>query len=350
MSDTVAAPSAAIDTRRLSAWMQAHVPGCRGELRLEPLTGGQSNPTYVATTADGGRWVIRRKPPGVLLASAHAVEREYRVMKALAGSEVPVPAMHALCEDADVIGTPFYVMDFVEGRVLRDPSLPGMTPQQRAAHFDELNRVLAALHKVDVDAVGLTDYGKPQRYLARQVERWTRQYRAAETERIEAMERLIEWLPIHLPAGEECSVVHGDYRMDNVVFHATEPRIVAVLDWELSTLGHPLVDFAYHCMTWRVTPDEFRGLRGYDLQALGIPLEDEYVNTYCRRTGRPRPDPAVWNYCLAFNMFRMAGILQGIRARAGQGNAASADAERAGRQAIPMAEAGWRQVLQLQAA
>ena len=350
MQSTDTTPAGAIDADRLASWMQAHVPSFHGRVRLEPLTGGQSNPTYLATGEEGGRWVIRRKPPGVLLASAHAVEREYRVMKALAASDVPVPAMHALCEDPEVMGTPFYVMDFVEGRVLRDPSLPGMTPPQRAAHFDELNRVLAALHNVDVQAVGLTDYGKPQRYLARQVERWTRQYRAAETERIEAMERLIEWLPAHLPEGEECSVVHGDYRIDNVVFHPTEPRILAVLDWELSTLGHPLVDFAYHCMTWRVTPDEFRGLRGHDLRALGIPVEDEYVAAYCRRTGRPRPDPEVWNYCLAFNMFRMAGILQGIRARAGQGNAASADAERTGRQAIPMAEAGWRQVLQRQGA
>lgn len=336
------------DTEALADYLRRHVAPFQGALQVQALTGGQSNPTYLVE-AGSQRWVVRRKPPGVLLASAHAVEREYRVMAALAGSGVPVPAVHALCEDPAVIGSAFYVMDYVEGRVLRDPALPGMTPAQRAAHYDELGRVIALLHGVDMATVGLADYGRPQRYLARQVERWTRQYRASESERVEAMERLIDWLPAHLPQDEECALVHGDYRIDNVVFHPTQPRIVAVLDWELSTLGHPLVDFAYHCMTWRLSPDEFRGLRGYDLPALGIPAEAPYLDAYCRRRGRARPAAELWDYCLVFNMFRMAAILQGIRARAAQGNAASADAVRTGAQAVPVAEAGWRQVQRLQA-
>ncbi len=255
---------------------------------------------------------------------------------------MPVPRVHLLCEDASVVGTPFYLMEFVEGRVFLDPTLPGLQPGERAALYDELNRVIAALHHVDVAAVGLADFGRPGRYLARQIERWTRQYRASETERIDAMERLIEWLPAHVPAADETTLVHGDYRIDNVIFHPTEPRIIGVLDWELSTLGHPLADFAYHCMTWRVKPDEFRGMKGHDLDALGIPQEAPYVEAYRQRTGRESlPD---WDYYLAFNMFRMCAILQGILARARQGNATSAQAEATGRMARPMAEAGWRQI------
>jgi aminoglycoside phosphotransferase (APT) family kinase protein len=236
-------------------------------------------------------------------------------------------------------------MDFVEGRVLADPSLPGMTPAERGAIWGEINRVIAALHSVDLTASGLADYGRPQRYLTRQIERWTRQYRASELEPIAAMDRLIDWLPQHLPEDEEASLVHGDFRIDNLIFHPTEPRVLAVLDWELSTVGHPLVDLAYHCMAWRVTADEFRGMKGNDLAALGIPDEAAYVAAYCQRTGRS--GVAHWDFYLAFNMFRMAAILQGIAARAKQGSAASADAERTGRQARPMAEAGWRQVEQL---
>lgn len=330
----------ALDADRLASYLRTQVQDFRGPLQLEKFAGGQSNPTYLVTAGER-RYVIRSKPPGALLASAHAIDREYKVIQALAGSGVPVPAVHAYCEDASVIGTAFYVMAFVPGRVFWDPSLPGMAPAQRAAIYDELNRVIAALHRVDYAATGLQDFGRPGNYLARQIERWTRQYRACESERIDAMERLIEWLPAHIPEGDETSLVHGDYRIDNVIFHPSEPRILAVLDWELSTLGHPLADFAYHCMSWRVTPNEFRGLKGHDLDALGIPQEDAYVAAYCHRTGRDAV--AHWDYYLAFNMFRMAAILQGILARALQGNAASAEAQSTGRQARPMAEAGWRQ-------
>lgn len=332
------------DSGRLAEYLRAHGHDVDGPLTVSEFTGGQSNPTY-RLDVGSRRYVLRRKPDGVLLPSAHAIEREYRVMGALAGAGVPVPRVHLLCEDASVVGTPFYLMDFVDGRVFLDPSLPGLEPAERAALYDELNRVIAALHQVDVAAVGLSDFGRPGRYLARQIERWTRQYRASETERIDAMERLIEWLPAHVPAADETTLVHGDYRIDNVIFHPTEPRILGVLDWELSTLGHPLADFAYHCMTWRVTPDEFRGIKGHDLNALGIPQEAPYVEAYRRRTGRESlPD---WDYYLAFNMFRMSAILQGILARARQGNATSAQAEATGRLARPMAEAGWRQITAL---
>lgn len=332
------------DTGRLLDYLHAHGHAVDGALTTSEFTGGQSNPTY-RLHIGSRQYVLRRKPDGVLLPSAHAIEREYRVMGALAGADVPVPRVHLLCEDASIIGTPFYLMDFVEGRVFLDPALPGLEPHQRAALYDELNRVMAAIHQVDVAAVGLSDFGRPSRYLARQIERWTRQYRASETERIDAMERLIEWLPEHVPLADETSLVHGDYRIDNVIFHPTEPRILGVLDWELSTLGHPLADFAYHCMSWRVRPDEFRGMKGHDLDALGIPQEAPYVEAYCKRTGRESlPD---WDYYLAFNMFRMSAILQGILARARQGNATSAQAEATGRQARPMAEAGWRQIAAL---
>ena len=308
----------------LAAWLDSHVARIEGDLQVTPLTGGQSNPTY-RISADGRHWVLRRKPPGALLASAHAVEREYRVMKALAGSAVPVPRVHALCEDPAVIGSPFYVMDFVEGRVFASPLLPGLAPAERGAIFDEMNRVIAALHAVDVSAVGLADYGRPENYLARQLNRWTRQYRdslAGESDRIDAMEQLIDWLAANRPEGDEVSLVHGDFRIDNLVFHPTEPRVLAVLDWELSTLGHPLVDFAYHAMAWRVTAEEFRGIRGQDLAALGLPDEAAYVAAYCRRSGRAGLPH--WEYYLAFNMFRMAAILQGILARSRQGSAAAA--------------------------
>ena len=244
-------------------------------------------------------------------------------MKALASTEVPVPAMHGLCEDPEVIGTAFFVCDYVEGRVLWDPTLPELSNEQRAAHYGELNRVIAALHSVDYAAVGLADYGKPGSYLARQVDRWTRQYHASETEKIEAMDNLVAWLPANIPPGEDTSIVHGDYRIDNVIFHPTEPRILAVLDWELSTLGHPLVDFAYHCMTWRMPEGAHgRGLAGADLPSLGIPTEKEYIAMYCRSTGRADGIPH-FDYYVAFNMFRLAAILQGVKARALQGNAAS---------------------------
>ena len=329
------------DTAALERYMVANVEGFGGSLTVEQFRGGQSNPTFLLS--DGKtRYVLRRKPPGKLLPSAHAVDREFRVLKALHGTDVPVAKPYALCEDESVIGTAFYIMEFMQGRVLWDPALPGLSTADRGAIFDEMNRVIAALHRVDYQAVGLGEYGRPGSYLERQIARWTKQYRASETERIEAMENLIEWLPKNIPAGDETTIVHGDYRLDNVIFHPTEPRILAVLDWELSTLGHPLADFAYHCMTWRLTPAEFRGMQGFDFAALGIPSEEDYVARYCARTGRSGIEN--WDFYMAFNMFRLAGILQGIMGRVVEGTASSQHAIESGKRARPMAEAGWRQV------
>jgi aminoglycoside phosphotransferase (APT) family kinase protein len=341
------APALAFDVAALGNYLRGHLPEAKGPWQVAQFKGGQSNPTYLLNAADGRRFVLRRKPPGKLLPSAHAVDREFRVMQALGQADFPVPRMRLLCLDESVIGTPFYVMDFVEGRILWDPLLPGMQPVERAAIFDAMNRTIAALHSIDYAAIGLGDYGKPGQYIARQVARWTQQYRASETERIVAMDQLIDWLPQHVPLGDETSVVHGDYRLDNVVFHSTEPRILAVLDWELSTLGHPLADFAYHCMAWRLEPGQFRGLVGGDLKALGIPSEADYVARYCERTGRAPVAAADWEFYAAFNLFRLAAILQGVLARALQGNASSAQALEAGRRARPLAEAAWAQVERL---
>ncbi len=339
------APQHAFDVDQLTAYLHGHMPAlAAGPLQFEQFKGGQSNPTFRLTAADGQRYVMRRKPPGVLLQSAHAVDREFRVISALHGTEVPVARPHVLCEDPAVIGTAFYVMDCVEGRVLWDPTLPGMTPAERSAIYDELNRVIAALHRVDPMAVGLAGYGKVGGYLERQIKRWTQQYRAAETEKIPAMEALIDWLPQHRPAEGETRIVHGDYRLDNVMFHPTEPRILAVLDWELATLGDPLVDFAYHCMTWHMTNGaNTRGLGGADLAALGIPGEPAYLQTYLQRAGQTgrQIDPNTWGYYIVFNMFRLAGILQGILGRALQGNASNAAAMVAGQRAKPLAEQAW---------
>ncbi len=307
---------------------------------VEQFKGGQSNPTYKIN----GRYVLRRKPPGKLLPSAHAVEREYRVIKALHGAGFPVPRPHLLCEDESVIGTAFYIMDYVEGRVLWDQSLPGMTPAQRGEIWDELNRVIALLHTLDFEKIGLEGFGKPGSYIERQIARWTKQYQASETERVEAMNNLIEWLPKNIPPSAATTVVHGDYRLDNAIFHPGEPRILAVLDWELSTLGDPLADFAYHCMSWHIPPGQFRGIAGLDLAALGIPGESEYVKRYCERTGRRQIDPAHWDFYIAYNLFRIAAILQGILKRVVDGTAASAHARDAGSRAKPMAELGWKQV------
>jgi len=326
------------DTDALAAFLRARVADFSGGLVVEQFQGGQSNPTY-RITAGGRRYVLRRKPPGTLLPSAHAVEREFRVMSALAGTDVPVAKTCALCEDATVIGTAFYVMEYVEGRILWDPTLPGLSPAQRAAHYDELNRVIAALHRVDYAAAGLADFGRPGNYIERQVARWSKQYQAAAAERIPAMDRLIAWLPQHVPPGDETTIVHGDYRIDNVVFHPTEPRVLAVLDWELSTLGHPLSDFAYQVMAWRLTPRQFRGLKGADFAALGVPTEDQYVAAYCRRTGRDAIPH--WEVYLIFNMFRIAAILHGVLARALQGNAASGNAVETGSRARLVADIAW---------
>ena len=327
-----------IDEAALAAYLRANVGDFAGRLLVEQYQGGQSNPTYRITAGDE-RYVLRRKPPGRLLPSAHAIEREYRVMGALAGTGVPVARMYALCEDAAVIGTAFYLMEYVEGRVLWDPTLPGMTAAQRAAHYDELNRVLSTLHRVDYGAVGLADFGKVGQYIERQIARWSKQYEAAAAERIPAMDRLIAWLPQHVPPGDETAIVHGDFRLDNVIFHPTEPRVLAVLDWELSTLGHPLSDFAYQAMAWRLAPGQFRGLKGCDFAALGIPTEDQYVAAYCRRTGRN--EIANWEFYLIFNMFRIAAILHGVLARALQGNAASANALEQGSRARIVADVAW---------
>ena len=332
------APVHAFDTARLSAYLHAHITAFSGAVDVEQFQGGQSNPTYRVTAGDR-RYVLRRKPPGKLLPSAHAVDREYRVMGALAGTDVPVPKMVALCEDDAVIGTAFYLMEYVDGRVLWDPTLPGMTEQARAAHYDEMNRVLAALHQVDYRAAGLGDFGKPGQYIERQIARWSKQYEAGGADRILSMDALIAWLPRHVPPGDETSIVHGDFRLDNAIFHPTEPRILAVLDWELATLGHPLSDFAYQVMAWRLAPGQFRGLKGADFAALGIPTEAEYVAAYCRRTGRAGiPN---WEFYLIFNMFRIAAILHGVLSRALLGNAASANAFEQGSRARRVADLAW---------
>ena len=311
---------------------------------IEQFKGGQSNPTYCLTAADGKRHVLRRKPPGKLLPSAHAVEREFKVISALHPTGFPVARPQLLCEDESVIGTAFYVMDCVEGRVLWDQSLPGMSAAQRFEIWDALNRVMAQLHCIDYRDVGLTDFGKPGNYIGRQLARWSTQYRASETERVEAMDRLIEWLPQNIPPETGTTVVHGDFRLDNAVFHPTEPRILAVLDWELSTLGDPLADFAYHCMSWHIPPGAFRGIAGLNLEALGIPGEAEYIRMYCRRTGRTGIDPSHWDFYIAYNLFRISAILQGILKRVADGTAASAHAREAGMRARTMAELGWKQV------
>jgi aminoglycoside phosphotransferase (APT) family kinase protein len=331
------------DEVNLDRYLREHVEGYGGPLVVEQFKGGQSNPTY-RLSAGGKRYVLRRKPPGKLLPSAHAVDREYRVITALRKAGIPVARSYALCEDDSVIGTAFYIMDCVEGRVLWDQSLPGYNNAQRAAIFDEMNRVMVALHSVDYKAIGLEDYGKPGNYLTRQIGRWTKQYKASETEHIEAMENLIQWLPAHIPAGEATSIVHGDYRMDNMIFHPSEPRILAILDWELSTLGDPLADFSYHVMSWRLSPEQFRGLGGVDCAALGIPTEQEYVARYFERSRRPALDQNQWDFYVAYNMFRLAGICQGIMGRVVDGTASSQHAVESGKRARPLAEAGWRQV------
>src|SRR5260370_32403487 len=271
---------------RLEAWLCRHVEGFRGPLGAERFAGGQSNPTYRLTAASGN-YVLRKKPPGPLLPSAHAVDREFRVMHALAETAVPVPRVHALCEDDAVAGSAFYVMEYLDGRIFWDQRLHEIASlAERGAMFQSMNEVIAALHSVDYAAAGLGDFGRPGNYMGRQIARWSRQYRASETEPIAAMDHLLDWLPEHLPEEGPPAIVHGDYRMDNLVFHQTEPLVIGVLDWELSTIGDPLADFAYHAMTWRVTPALFRGLAGIDFRASGIPDEADYVAAYCRHTGR----------------------------------------------------------------
>jgi aminoglycoside phosphotransferase (APT) family kinase protein len=330
-----------VDNARLQDWLRARVPGFTRLDAVERLSGGQSNPTY-RLRCPSGDLVLRRKPDGKLLPSAHAVDREHRVITALHAAGLPVPRTHGHEEDAGIAGTPFFVMEFVPGRIFFDPRLPEVPREERAALFDAMNAALAQLHAVRPEAVGLADYGRPGNYMARQIERWSKQYRASETERIEEMERLMAWLPEHLAAHDDAavSVVHGDCRMDNFVFHPSAPRVVAILDWELSTLGSPLADFAYNVMTWRIQPGLFRGLAGSDLVALGIPGEAEYVAAYCARSGRAGI-PGLPFY-LAFNLFRLAAIMQGIMRRVLDGTAVGPDAEANGRLARPIAELGWQ--------
>ncbi len=330
------------DTAALDAYLRQHVEGYpHGELKVEQFKGGQSNPTFKLSVG-GQQYVLRTKPAPAakLLPSAHAIEREYRVMDALNKAGFPAARQYCLCMDEAVIGRAFYVMQFVEGRVLWDQALPGMTPAERGAIYDELNRVIAQLHTIDYNAIGLGDYGKPGNYFQRQIERWTKQYKASETETIDAMDQLIAWLPANIPPGEDTSIVHGDYRLDNMIFHPTEPRILAVLDWELSTLGHPFADFSYHCMSWHIAPGQFRGIAGLDLKALGIPSQREYIARYAERTGKTiRLED--FNFYLAFNMFRLASIMQGIMKRYVDGTASSAQALESGKLARPMSEMGW---------
>jgi aminoglycoside phosphotransferase (APT) family kinase protein len=330
------------DTDALDAYLRAHVEGYPGgPLTVAQFKGGQSNPTFKLSAGDS-HYVLRTKPgpAAKLLPSAHAIEREFRVMDALHRAGFPAARQYALCTDESVIGRAFFVMEFVDGRVLWDPALPGMTPDQRGAIYDELNRVIGALHLIDYDAIGLGDFGKPGNYFGRQIERWTRQYQASATETIAAMDQLIDWLPRHIPAGEDTAIVHGDFRLDNVIFHPTEPRILAVLDWELSTLGHPAADFSYHCLSWHSAPGQFRGIAGLDLEALGIPSQHDYIAAYCARTGKTLREQD-FNFYLAYNLFRLAGILQGIMKRYVDGTAASAQAQETGKAARQMAELGW---------
>jgi aminoglycoside phosphotransferase (APT) family kinase protein len=329
------------DADRLAVYLAGHLPGFAGPLTVKQFQGGQSNPTYLLITP-ARRFVMRSKPGPVakLLPSAHAIEREFRVMRALASQGVPVPEVLLLCEDESVIGRAFFLMEHVDGRIFWEQSLPGLAPAERGAIYDEMNRVIAALHSVDVERAGLADYGKAGNYFARQIGRWSKQYRASETEPIEAMDRLIDWLPAHVPPGDETTVVHGDFRLDNLIFHPTQPQVLAVIDWELSTLGHPLADFSYLCMSWHIPPGAFRGIAGLDLAALGIPSEGEFIRRYCERTGREGIEH--WNFFLAYNLFRIAAILQGVYKRALEGMASADNALSAGANARALAEIGWR--------
>ncbi|MCI0547716.1 MAG: phosphotransferase [Candidatus Rokubacteria bacterium] len=329
------------DVDALERFMARHVEGFSGRLTVRQFMGGQSNPTYHLATPSRD-YVMRRKPPGKLLPSAHAVDREYRVITALAGSGVPVPRTWALCTDDQVVGTWFYIMDCVRGRVLTDPRLPDQSPAERAALYDSMNGILARLHTVDHQAVGLGDFGKPGNYYARQIHRWVSQYRASETEPIPAMEKLIAWLPEHIPADDTTTLVHGDFRLGNTIVHPTEPRIIAVLDWELSTLGHPLSDLAYNAMPYRLSGESMEGFQGADLAALGMPSEEQYLADYCRRTGRSGIDD--WEFYVAFSMFRLAAIAQGIMGRYLAGTANDPNAKARGERARPLATLGWATV------
>jgi len=326
----------------LSDWMATHVPGFTGPLTLHRLSGGQSNPTW-RVAAPCGDYVLRQKPVGTVLPSAHQVDREFRVMQALADTDVPVPKVYALCDDPAVMGSMFFVMEYLPGRTLFDPLLPDLTATERTAIFDQMNAAIAAISMVDPVAVGLGDYGRHGGYVQRQISRWTKQYRASETHPIAAMDALIDWLPQNMPAApEEVRLAHGDFRLDNLILHPSEPRVLAVVDWELSTLGCPYADFAYNVMVWRIAPGLFRGLGGVDLTGTGIPSEDHYINLWCQRTGRKRPEN--FDFYIILSMFRIAAILQGIARRALDGTASDPKAAEMGSKAGPLAEIAWSMV------
>lgn len=330
------------DEHRLGDYLSSHVESFRGPLVVSEFKGGQSNPTYLLD-AQSGRYVLRRKPPGKLLKSAHAVDREFRVISALYAADFPVPRPYVLCEDDEVIGTAFYVMEYVDGRIFWELDLPGIDPDERAAIYDNVNDTIARLHSIDFHVAGLNDFGVPGNYFERQISRWSKQYRASETATVSAMNRLIDWLPENIPDDDSIGVVHGDYRLDNMVLHATEPRVIAVLDWELSTIGHPLADFTYHLMAWQMPEIGIgsTGLVGKQLAELGIPGEEDYIRRYCERTGRDIGIPGR-NFYSAFNFFRLAAILQGIAGRVRDGTAASAHAAQTVKAVQPLADLGWQ--------
>lgn len=332
------------DTARLERFMADNVEGFDGPLSVEQFKGGQSNPTYKLSTPSRS-YVLRRKPPGKLLPGAHAVDREYRVIDALGRAGFPVAKALALCTDEEVIGTPFYIMEMVEGRIFWDPTFPQVERANRAAYFDAMNAAIAALHKIDPEAIGLGDYGRPGNYFERQIGRWSKQYvEDEEAGRVSSMDRLVEWLPRNIPRDEgEARIIHGDYRCDNMIFHPEEPQVLAILDWELSTLGHPLADFSYHLMMYRMPAEVTTGLAGLDLQQLNIPSEEDYVRAYCDRTGRegiPHLD-----FYIAFNMFRLAAIVHGIKGRIARGTAASAHADKMAASLGPLADLAWEQAM-----
>lgn len=329
------------DEDRLLGWLQKEMPGIGDSLEIKQFQGGQSNPTFLLTAGDR-RYVLRKKPPGKTLPSAHMVEREYKVIRALSdNTDVPVPKARVLCEDSDIIGTPFYVMDYMEGRVVAHPALPELErAERRPVHYAAID-TMARLHAVDVNAVGLGDFGRPEGYVARQVARWSKQYEASKTDDMPAMDKLMVWLNDNLPAKDENAIAHGDFRLGNLMLAPDKPEVIAILDWELSTLGHPLADLAYYCLPYHLSSD-FEGMRGVvgeDLEALGIPTEQETIERYCRQSGRDGLDD--WHVFLAFSLFRLAAILQGIYARALAGNASNADALQVGKRAHILAEAGW---------
>jgi aminoglycoside phosphotransferase (APT) family kinase protein len=333
------------DEIALTRWMTQHVAGFRGPMRVEQFKGGQSNPTYKLITPERD-YVMRRKPPGVLLKGAHAVEREAQVLAALGRLDFPVPHVYALCTDEKVAGTAFFVMDYVAGRIFWDATFPPVPRAERAGYFDAMSETLARLHCVDYAAIGLEAYGKPGNYFARQIARWSRQYLEDEQAGwVDAMDRLVDWLPRNIPPGDETTIVHGDFRCDNMIFHPTEPRVLAVLDWELSTLGHPLADFSYHAMMYRVPRESFGGLLGADLESLGIPSEADYIAAYCRRT--QRAGIPGYEFYLAFNLFRLASILHGIRGRIARGTAASSHARERAAAVELVANLAWEQAARL---